>query len=238
MPPRSSSQNPDTASAARAAGTEPIRIRKIALTRKETASTPIAAPGTDRDHEQPAERRTEHRPDVLREAHQRVRLLQVLGPGDLRDEAARGRPEERLEGPVDGDERDQHPQLGGARQQQRGDHRLHDHPSEIGHEHEPSAGQAVCPDACRQDQQGEREGLRGEHEAELAGAPVELVEHRERERHREQRIADEGDRLPGEQQAQLADPQRGQRVGEAGGRHGAGRLGPRRAAAYGGGTTP
>ena len=82
-----------------------------------------------------------------------------------------------------------------------------------------------------EDQQREREGLRGEHEAELAGAPVELVEHREGERHREQRVADEGDRLAGEQQAQLADPQGGQRVGEAGGGHGAGRLGPRRAAA-------
>ena len=44
-PPRSSAQKSLTASAARCAGGEPIRIRKIALTRKLAASTPIAAPG-------------------------------------------------------------------------------------------------------------------------------------------------------------------------------------------------
>ena len=81
------------------------------------------------------------------------------------------------------------------------------------------AGQPVGPDAGDEDQQREREGLRGEHEAELAGAPVELVEDGEGERDREQRVADERDRLAGQQQAQRADPEGGQRVGEAGGGH-------------------
>ena len=52
-------------------------------------------------------------------------------------------------------------------------------------------GKPARPDARREDQQRERERLRGEHETELPGRPVELVEDGEGERHREQRVADE-----------------------------------------------
>ena len=62
-------------------------------------------------------------------------------------------------------------------------------------------------------------GLRGEHEPELPGRAVELVEHGERERDGEQRVADERDGLAGEEHPQRADPQGGQRVGDAGGGH-------------------
>ncbi len=161
----------------------------------------------------------------------------MLRPGDLGDEPAGGRPEERLEDPVEGDQRDEHPELGGAGEQQRRDDRLHNHPSEIGHEHEPLPGQPVGPDARDQDEQGERERLRGEHEAELAGRPVELVEDREGEGDREQRIAHERHRLAGQQQPQRADAQGGEEIGEAGGRHGAARLRMLRARANGGSTT-
>ena len=98
--------------------------------------------------------------------------------------------------------------------------------------------QPVGPDACDEDEQGERERLRGEHETELAGRPVELVEDREGEGHREQRIAHERHRLAGQQQPQRADAQGGEEIGEAGGRHGAARLRMLRACANGGSTTP
>ena len=207
-PPRSSAQNPETASAARAAGTEPIRIRKTALTRKVTESTAIAAPGPTVTTRTPAERRPEHGPDVLREPHQRVRLLQVLGPGDLRNESAGGRPEEGLEGPVDRHEHREHPQLGGTREQQHRDHRLYNHPSEIGHEHEPSARQPVGPDAGRQDQQ-----RRAEAPAPRAPDPVRPRSRRARRAPRRrgppgQRVADEGDRLAGQQHRWAPWPQR------------------------------
>ena len=62
-------------------------------------------------------------------------------------------------------------------------------------------------------------GLRGEHEAELPARAVELVEHGERERDGEQRVADERDGLAGQEHPQRADPEGGERVGDAGGGH-------------------
>ena len=68
----------------------------------------------DRD-QHAGERRAEHHPEVLGDAHQRVRLLQVLAARDLRDEPAGGGPEARVERAVERDEHDDVPQLGRCR---------------------------------------------------------------------------------------------------------------------------
>ena len=79
------------------------------------ASSAMAMPGPATTISTPAERRAEHHPDVLGDAHERVRLLEVLAAGDVGDQAARGGPEAGLERAVERDEDDDVPELGACR---------------------------------------------------------------------------------------------------------------------------
>jgi hypothetical protein len=157
------------------------------------------------DHDQRARHcRAEHVAGVLRQPDQRVRLLQLGGRHQRGGEAARGRAEERLERAVERRQRDQVPELGAAAQQQRGGDRLDDRATDVGDQHQAAARDPVGPHARGKDQERHRQHLRREHQAELARGAVEPVEHRERERDRQQRVAEHGHRLAREQQAEVA----------------------------------
>ena len=89
-------------------------------------------------------------------------------------------------------------------EQQDGGDRLHDRAAEVAREHQRAARQPVRPHAGGEDEERHRHDLRGEHEPELRRAAVEPVEDRERERDREQRVAEHRHGLAGEQQPEVA----------------------------------
>ena len=157
------------------------------------------------DHDQRARgRRADDVAGVLGEADERVGLLELVRRHERGGEAAGRRAEEGLERAVGGAEDQQVPELGAAREEQRGEDGLDGGAAEIAEEHQPAAGHAVGPDAGDEDEERHRHHLRGEHQAELRGAAVEAVEHGERERDREQGVADHGDGLAREEQAEVA----------------------------------
>jgi hypothetical protein len=75
------------------------------------------------------------------------------------------------------------------------------------------AGEAVGPDAADEDEGHPGDDIRGVDESHV-GRRAAGVENRERERDRGEVVADEGDGLAGEEQAELALAQRGDGVGQ------------------------
>ena len=167
------------------------------------ASTAIAVPGLEIAISTPAIAGPITSPTCRARPSSAFASLQVLAARDLRNEAAGRRLEARIEHAVERGEGHDVPELGGVGQQQRGERRLHRAAPEVRHDHDVAAVQPVRPHSGGEDQDGERERLRGQHDSELAGRPVEVVEHRERKRDREQRVADDRHGLAGEQQPEL-----------------------------------
>ena len=197
IPPRSSSRKAAGRSPARGEGGEPMRISRSALTTNVAAVDRDRRAGAERDDQQPAQHR----------ARARARRS---GPAPSARWPAGAAPARRTGGPA-------RPRRGGSRPRRR--RRAPPARSastarprrraaaaatpnctaarpDVGHEHDALAGQPVGPDARREHQHGQRERLRGQHEAQLPGGAVELVQDRERQRHREQGVADERDPCP------------------------------------------
>jgi hypothetical protein len=97
-----------------------------------------------------------------------------------------------------------------VREQQRRGRRLDSHARHVGDEHHATPRQAVGEDAASEQEDDERSGLRGNHEAEVARGSGQ-VEHRPGERERRDRIAEQRHQLPGEEQAKLAFLERAER---------------------------
>src|SRR6266545_859961 len=120
--------------------------------------------------------------------------------------------EERFRDPVDGDQDDQVPELGGAAQQKDGGRQLDGASDDVGAEHDQLPRQPVGPDAADEDEGDERERMSGEDDAERGGGAVKGLDDRERERDRHEPVPECRGRLPEPEQAKLPLPQRPERV--------------------------
>ena len=192
-----------------ARGGSRMTIRNPAETTNVAASMATAAPGLSTTISTPAAAGPSTWPAFMARPISALACCSSDAGTSRGHQPARRGAEERLEAAVDGDERDQVPQLRRAGQQQRGDRRLHEAATHVRDQHQPPPRHPVGPHAGDQHERGHRDDLRGEHEAELRRRAVQPVEDGERERDREQRVAEHRDRLAGEQQAEVAVAQDG-----------------------------
>jgi hypothetical protein len=145
----------------------------------------------------------EDRDAAPRELEQRVRLLEAVTAHGLGHESRRRRSEERLRGAGDERRRDEHPHLHHVRQQRNRRRSLDRRTDEIAREHDEAARQAVRPDAADENEAGAADGEGGEHQPEGAGTAADL-EDRERQRDRDQGVA--------ERRGRLAEPEQPERT--------------------------
>jgi hypothetical protein len=134
----------------------------------------------------------------------RVRLLEPGSADRERNEAGRGRLEERIGGSEECGEDDELPKPGRSRQQQHCDRCLHRSADRVGGEHDQLAGEPVCPDTACQNERDQRQGLSSEHEPEIGSGAVEISDHREGESNRDERVAEHGGRLAQPERPELS----------------------------------
>ena len=152
------------------------------------------------------ERRAEDREDASSQAHERVRLLQPVGGDELRDQARRGRQEERAAAAVEEDEHQEVPQLRPSGQDEDGEQSLRRRAQQVACEHHALAREPVGPDAAHEHERHERDGARREDEAECRRRRV-RVDDRERQRHRQQAVAELRERACEVETPELAFPE-------------------------------
>ncbi len=126
----------------------------------------------------------------------------------LRDDPLRGREEEGRRRPAHDLERNQVPDLGGARQHERGDRRLRRACHRVRGHHHVVPREPVGPDPAYEDEDDLRNEAGRDDDPEVGRRPGE-VEHRERERDRGERGAEERDRPADEEQDEVALRERG-----------------------------
>ena len=100
-------------------------------------------------------------------------------------------------------EDEQLPELGVAREQQQGDGSLRREHDEVGGRHHQVAWDAVGPDAADEDEDDLREPDPRQDEPERGRRAVEVVQHRERERDRRERAAEQGGGAAEKEQPEL-----------------------------------
>ena len=164
-------------------------------------------PGRDRDDDDPRHDRAEDPRDRLRDAAQRVRLLEQSGADDQRQQAGRGRVEEPRRGAGDRLEHDQLPELRRARDQERCRQPERPDPCEVRAHHQPAARQPVGDDPADEDGEHERGARRGEDEPDV-GHRAGQVEHGERHRQDEHCVAEDRDGLARVQERGTRAPRR------------------------------
>ena len=119
--------------------------------------------GADAEHQRGRERRAEQEGEVGHRLRQRAGVLDHrLGHG-LREQARVRGLEERLRRPERRLDHHQLPDLHRAAEDQRGQQRVQPGADQVGDNHDPVALQTVGPHAPEQQQQHERQRLRGEH---------------------------------------------------------------------------
>ena len=133
----------EVASARGARGGMFTGISRSAARAQVKASTASAQPGPDRDDEEGAERRAEHREAVARQGEQRVGLLERLARHQLRDQPGHRRHRHRGHRSVQGGQRDDHPELGTPGQHEHGDGALRERGGDVGDLQDHGAGETV-----------------------------------------------------------------------------------------------
>ena len=119
---------------------------------------------------------------------------------------ASARAEQRLD-------RDQLPDLDGAREDQRGQQRVQREAHEIGHDHHAVARQPVGPHAAEQQECDQRQARRREHEPEI-GRAARQFDHEQRQRDDHDAVADHARRLRQPEVAEVAMAQHAQLLRE------------------------
>ncbi len=141
---------------------------------------------------------------AVREPEQGVGLLEAAGADDAGDQAGRGREEERVRDAADDLEDDELPELRMAADQERSDCSLRREHDEVGRHHDEVARQAVGPDAADEDEEDLRDPDRGEHDPQVGGRAVQVVEDGERERDGCERAAEQRCGAADEEEAERA----------------------------------
>lgn len=141
---------------------------------------------------------------------QSVRPLQPLRADGHRREPGRGRVEERGRSTGERLQNDQFPDTCRVREQEGSGRGLDSHACDVGGEHHAAPRQAVGEDPADEQEDHERCGLRGDHEAEVACGSGQ-VEHSPCERERCDRVAEQRYELSGEEQPELALLERAER---------------------------
>ena len=139
---------------------------------------------------------------ALRDLQQCVGLLKPRVADRFGNEARGRRREERLRRTNQRRGHDEHPDLHDPCEQRDGYCRLHCGPDRVASEHHQSSRKAVRPDSADDDEAGAGERERREDETELGSAAADL-DHRERQRHVDHRVADGGGGLTEPQQPEL-----------------------------------
>jgi hypothetical protein len=170
-------------------------------------------PGPTRRHEDAGERRAEDRAERSGCRPQSIRLLEPFRAHRLRDESRHRRVEERGRGPVDGDEREDLPELGDARDQERGEQALTHEPHHVRADHHRPTRQPVREDAAGEEEEHLRKRAGGRDEAEVRDRAGD-VEDRERQRERDDPGAEPRDRLTEEEKPELALAERAETLGQ------------------------
>jgi len=155
------------------------------------------------DHES-REAGADDRCRAIRQPQEGVRLLEPAGADDARDQAGRGREEERVRDAADELQDDELPELRAAADQERRDRPLSHEHDEVGRHHDEVARRAVGPDAADEDEEDLGDPDRGEHDAQVRRRAVQVVEDCECERDRSERAAEERYGAAEEEEAELA----------------------------------
>ena len=139
---------------------------------------------------------------------QRVGGLQLARVRDrLGQQAGERGLEERLRGPVGRGERAERHRRGRAGDEQHAAGGLDEQPGEVGHDEHAAPVAAIREHAADEREDQERDQLRGDDEADRP-EPAAGLEHRERQRHQHDPVADDRQHLAAEQQPELRlDPQ-------------------------------
>src|SRR6266511_1928229 len=158
-------------------------------------------PGTDRCHQRARSEGAEDVRRVLREAEQRVGLLELSGCDRVRHDAGGRGEEERRRDAANDLQCDQVPKLRAVEQQQASDHALRCTADDVGGDDDEVAGQTVGPDAPDEDEDDLRRPAGREHEAEVRGRTE--IEYREGESDGRHGGAGERDELSGKEEPEL-----------------------------------
>jgi hypothetical protein len=181
-----------------------MRLTASAETANVAASTTRASPTPNTANQQPAQcRPREAQPERLHQLAHRVGLQQLVARHDVRHDRRERRLEERLADPVDHDQCDHMPELGGLRERQRGDGADRYEPQQVGDDQQPAALEAVAEHAGDQQRRDHRQRPRESDESEC-GRLVCNVEHEPCDRNQVDAVADERDRLAEPEQPEVA----------------------------------
>ena len=131
-----------------------------------------------------------------------------MPPGDEhRDDRAQGRVEERVDDAEDRREHVEVPQLGAAGEDERREEAHDDAAHDVRDEHEGPRGEAVAERPTDEHEHGARDRRRHEHGAQRQARAGDL-EGEPGERDEVELVAEDADRLSGEEEAEVADAQR------------------------------
>jgi hypothetical protein len=175
--------------------------------------------GAHRCHERSSQRRSgEPERDRAHELVERVGGCQVAGGHEVGDDRLESGREERCADAVERDEENELPEREQPRERQDRERREHECPPQVGAEHQRPPVQPVAEDAGRQEEGDCRDGHAEAEQREsrrrvpeLVGLPGHCDE--------ENPVADQGDRHPGPEEAEVSVAQRGEEIdsGEAAG---------------------
>ncbi len=176
-----------------------IRERKPALARKVPASIASPQPAADGRNEHARDRGTADGGDVGADGDQRVCLLEIARSDGLRQQRLRGGHEERLCDPINRLQDDELPYVRLARQEQQRRPALRGGANQVGGDHDGPPGEPVRPHPSEQHEGHERDRLRRQHQPEVLHRAGE-VQHRERQRNRDDPVAHGRDPLTEEEE--------------------------------------
>lgn len=159
--------------------------------------------GPDRGHHGTAQRGPADRRALHRHPEHCERTARLLALDRRQQHALRSRAEERLTGAAEGREQHHLPQLGFPGQDQHGESGLREAVQGVGRDHHPVPGEAVRDGAADQQEQHQRQGAGGGHQAHVATVAAGL-QHRERRGDQRAVAAEVRDERSGGQQAVIA----------------------------------
>ena len=155
------------------------------------------------NHQDPRGDRPGDSRDRVRDGTERIRILEQLEPDCQRQQPGRRRIEEPCGRPRHRLEDEELPDLGGPGDQQRRGQRESARTDDVRDDHQPLPRDTVGNDAAREDREHERRARRREDEPDVGDRAGE-IEHRERQREQEHRVAEDGDRLAAPEERVLA----------------------------------
>ena len=168
--------------------------------------------GPDDRDEGTRDRRTDEAHDLHRALHDGVRRGKLALGHEHRDDRVHRRVEERVDDAEDPGQDVEVPQLGASGEDERGEDADGDAANDVREEHERPRGESVAERTTEEHERGARD--RGGHEDRAeheAGAGQ--LEREPGERDEMELVAKDADRLPGEQEAEVADAQRSKQRG-------------------------